>query len=189
MKLDFKVKAIGFVVIVFLGLFWVNSQTTSADIAPKQQTQQPQNQAQQASQQEAPMAPAFTLQDVDGKKVSLADYKGKVVFLNFWATWCGPCRAEIPHFVELVDKYESEGFAILGISVDSPNDHKKIPDFMDKYKINYPVLLDDNKTRWDYGGIQSIPTTFVIDREGKALGKIVGARSKEQFEGIIKQVL
>ncbi len=187
MKFDFKLKAIVFVVDVFAGLFWLNS--ISAPNSANAQPQKSQPQAKQVNKDEAPNAPEFKLQDLDGNTVSLSDYKGKVVFVNFWATWCPPCRAEIPHFVELIDEYGKDGFAIIGISIDDPGDHKKIPGFMKQYKINYPILLDDNKTRFDYGGIGSIPTTFVIDREGKALGKIVGARSKEQFEGIIKQVL
>ncbi len=182
MKFDFKLKAIVFVVVVFAGLFWLNSIS-----APNSANAQPQ--AKQVSKDEAPNAPEFKLQDLDGNSVSLADYKGKVVFVNFWATWCPPCRAEIPHFVELVDKYGEDGFAILGISVDDPKDFKKIPEFKENYKINYPILLSNGKVTRDYGGIGGIPTTFVIDREGKVLGKIVGAKSKEQFEGIIKQVL
>jgi len=187
MKLDFKIKAIAFVILVFGGLFWINSQYASTSVNAQPQKNTAQTQA--VSQNQNPVAPAFTLKDVEGHNVSLADYKGKLVFVNFWATWCPPCRAEIPHFVELVDKYGKDGFAILGISVDDPKDHKKIPGFMNKFDINYPILLDDNKTRYDYGGIESIPTTFVINREGKALGKIVGSRSKEQFEQIVLQEL
>jgi cytochrome c-type biogenesis protein len=192
MKFDLKMKIILFVVIVFGGLFWYNSTSIPSGVVAKPQensSQQNSTQAKPVGEQKAPDAPPFTLKNINGGEVSLADYKGKVVFVNFWATWCPPCRAEIPHFVELIDKYGKDGFVILGISVDDQKDHKKIPAFMKKYKINYPILLDDNKTRFDYGGIRSIPTTFVIDREGKVLGNIVGSRSKEQFEDIIKQVL
>ncbi len=192
MKFDLKMKIILFVVIIFGGLFWYNSTSIPSGVVAKPQeksSQQNSTQTKPAGEQKTPDAPPFTLKNINGGEVSLADYKGKVVFVNFWATWCPPCRAEIPHFVELIDKYGKDGFAILGISVDDKKDHKKIPAFMKKYKINYPILLDDNKTRFDYGGIRSIPTTFVIDREGKVLGNIVGSRSKEQFEDIIKQVL
>lgn len=190
MKFDFKIKVIAFVAIVFVGLFWLNSQSSSMDIG--EQPAQPKNnssQSQQGSDDKIPFAPSFTLKDLAGNNVSLSDYKGKVVFVNFWATWCPPCRAEIPHFVELVEKYGEDGFAILGISVDDPKDYKKIPDFKERFKINYPILLSDGKVASDYGGIRSIPTTFVVDRDGKELGKIVGTRSKARFEQIVKQVL
>ncbi len=100
MKLDFKIKAIAFVVVVFAGLLWVNSQFASAGNVNVQQ-QKNTSKAQPASKQDIPYAPAFALQDINGNTVSLADYRGKVVFVNFWATWCPPCRAEIPHFVDL----------------------------------------------------------------------------------------
>jgi peroxiredoxin len=187
MKFDLKMKAIAFVVIVFAGLFWLNS--TSATDNVKEETPQSSTAAEKVSNEETPSAPNFSLQDLEGNSVSLADYRGKVVFVNFWATWCPPCRAEIPHFVELVNQYGKDGFAILGISVDDPKDQNKIPGFKEKYKINYPILLSNGQVANDYGGIRSIPTTFVVDREGKALGKIVGSRSKKQFEEIIKEAL
>ena len=187
MKFDFKIKAIVFVVIVFGGLFWLNSQSIPDSV--NAQTQNSSVPAQQTGKAQNPFAPNFTLQDLEGNNVSLADYKGKVVFVNFWATWCPPCRAEIPHFVDLIDQYGEDGFAILGISVDDPKDHNKIPGFKDKFNINYPILLANGKVTRDYGGIRSIPTTFVLDRDGRALGKIVGSRSKEQFEEIIKKAL
>ena len=96
---------------------------------------------------------------------------------------------EIPHFVKLIDKYEGD-LAILGVSVDNPKDYEKIPAFSSDYNINYPILLDNTgEVNYLYGGIQSIPTTFVLNREGKALGRIVGARSYEQFEGMLETIL
>ncbi len=134
-------------------------------------------------------APDFTLKDINGNPVKLSDYKGKLVFVNFWATWCPPCRAEIPSFVELIEKYGDQGFTILGISVDKPADLEKIPAFMDKMKMNYPVLIASTEVVQAYGGISSIPTTFVINKEGNVLGRIVGSRSREMFESIIKKYL
>ena len=126
---------------------------------------------------------------LDGSKFKLENHKGKVVVLDFWATWCGPCRMEIPHFVKLVDKYEDD-LVILGVSVDDPNAYEKIPAFSSNYNINYPILLDDKReVSYMYGGISSIPTTFVLNRQGKALGRIVGARSYEQFEGLLKEIM
>jgi peroxiredoxin len=193
MKNSIVWKAAAFFVVLLAGLFFLNMESDNGEAQekPATTTETKQAPAQQASQeQQAPEAPLFTLKDLEGKDVSLKDYRGKVVFVNFWATWCPPCRGEIPHFVKLIDKYEDKGFAILGISVDKPSDVKKIPDFAKKFKINYPILWDEgNKVAQTYGGITGIPTTFVLDREGRALTKIPGALSYEQFEDIIKQVL
>lgn len=188
MKKFSKYKAAAVAGIIVVGLFLL-----SIDFQQKESVSEKSSEATKTNpvaEQERPPAPLFTLEDIDGQNISLADYKGKIVFVNFWATWCAPCRAEIPDFVKLIDKYGDDGFDILGVSVDNPNDYKKIPAFMDQYKMNYPVLLDKvGQVNHLYGGIQSIPTTFVLDREGKALGRIVGARSYEQFEDILKQIL
>ena len=135
-----------------------------------------------------PEAPDFALQDLEGNIVKLSDYKGKVVFVNFWATWCPPCRAEIPYFVELVDEYKDD-FIVLGITVDNQRDLPKVPSFAESYKINYPILVANNETVAAYGGISNIPTTFVVDPEGLVVGRIVGSRPKEQFEQIIKDTM
>jgi len=153
-------------------------------------TQQGSSQPPQAvSQEQAPQAPDFTLQDMDGNMVSLSDYRGKLVFVNFWATWCGPCRNEIPHFVELIDKYGDDGFVILGITVDNPDDLPKVPAFMESYKINYPVLKANGNVVAAYGGISSIPQTFVVGRDGSAIGRIEGSRPYETFEKIVQSLL
>ena len=187
MKKDQKLKAILFFVALFAVLFWFSL---------PQESEKPQTQAtakpatdDTKQTQELPEAPLFTLKDLDGDDVSLADYRGKIVFVNFWATWCGPCRMEIPHFVKLTDKYEDD-LVILGISVDNPNDYEKIPAFSSNFNINYPILLDNTgEVSYKYGGVSSIPVTFVLNRDGRALGRIVGARSYEQFEGLLKQIM
>lgn len=130
-------------------------------------------------------APDFTLMDINGNAVSLSDFEGKVVFLNFWATWCRPCRMEIPHFIELIDKY-GDDFVVLGVAIDN-REFEKVPPFMDNMGINYPVVLDTKGVSNMYGGIRSIPTTFVISREGKAVEMIVGSRPKDEFENLIKK--
>jgi len=190
MNMNTKWKAIAGFAVILAGLMWFafQPQETTANSATSKPAAQ--NTATQSTgENEAPMAPAFTLKNLEGDYVSLADYRGKVIFVNFWATWCPPCRQEIPHFVKLVEKYGEDGFVILGISVDDPSDFGKVPGFADSYNINYPILFGNQIVASQYGGIESIPTTFVIDREGRALGKIIGARPYEQFENIVKQVL
>lgn len=135
-----------------------------------------------------PDAPNFSLKDLENNDVQLSDYKGKVVFVNFWATWCGPCRAEIPYFIDLVNKYDKDGFVVLGIALD-PREFTKVPDFVKKIGINYPVLFDQSGVSEVYGGIQSIPTTFVVNRDGKVVEMIIGSRPKEVFESIIQSNL
>ncbi|MBN2424418.1 MAG: TlpA family protein disulfide reductase [Calditrichaceae bacterium] len=135
-----------------------------------------------------PTAPNFALPDLNGETISLSDFREKVVFINFWATWCPPCRVEIPYFIELIDKYEGEGFVVLGVALD-PREFDKVQPFADQIGINYPVVLDKTGASNLYGGIRSIPTTFVVNREGKVVEQIVGSRPKAEFERIIKKWL
>lgn len=131
----------------------------------------------------------FTLKDMNGAEVRLADLKGKVVLLNFWATWCGPCRLEIPSFVELQEKYADQGFRIIGISVDDPPE--ALPPFAKRFKINYPLVVgvDREDVQKAYGPIFGVPMTFIIGRDGRICMKHVGPASKEQFESEIKSLL
>jgi cytochrome c biogenesis protein CcmG/thiol:disulfide interchange protein DsbE len=133
-------------------------------------------------------APAFTLMDLNGKKVSLSDFKGKVVILDFWATWCPPCVREIPHFIELYKEYKDNGFAMVGISVDQQGINV-VKAFNQRFKINYPILMADSQISRAYGNITGIPTTFVIDPAGKIYRMYVGYRSKSVFETDIKKLL
>ena len=133
-------------------------------------------------------APAFTLQDLNGKNVSLADFRGKVVVLDFWATWCPPCVKEIPHFVELHEQYKDKGVEIVGISLDQAG-VSVVKAFVQKYQINYPILMTDGKVDKAFGGILGIPTTFVIDSVGNIRQKYVGYRDKAVFETDIKTLL
>src|SRR5690242_2478146 len=111
------------------------------------------------------IAPRWELQNVDGHTVRSADFKGKVVILDFWATWCPPCRAEIPGLIELQKQYGKQGLAVIGVSVDQDG-ASAVKAFAQKFGMNYPVLLADPKVVQAYGGIEAIPTTFVIDRAG-----------------------
>ncbi len=135
-----------------------------------------------------PSAPDFTLPDLEGNQLSLSDYKDKVIFINFWATWCPPCRAEIPYFIDLVNQYGDDGFVVLGIALD-PREFDKVAPFVEQMNINYPVVLDKNGVQNLYGGIGSIPTTFVVNRNGEVVDQIVGSRPKAEFERIIKKWL
>jgi len=130
----------------------------------------------------------FTLPGLDGKAVKLSAYKGKVVLLNFWATWCGPCKAEIPGFVELQTQYKND-LVIVGLSVDDPADKAKA--FADQYKVNYPIVLglghDDIQDA--YGPIYGIPASFLISRDGKVCKRHLGIAPKSQFEREIKGLL
>ncbi len=126
----------------------------------------------------------FTLESNQGDKITLSQLKGKVVILDFWATWCPPCRAAIPKLIELYDKYQSQGLVILGIALDERSNVIKL---VQEMGINYPVLFDDKVTSKKYE-IQSIPTLFVIDRKGKQVHKEIGF-SKEGFKQIEKKVV
>lgn len=132
-------------------------------------------------------APDFTLTDLEGNEISLSDYKGKVIFLNFWATWCPPCRAEIPGFVEMYEKHKDMGMKILGISLDEAG-KKKVLDFVKKYKINYPVALGTNKIVRDYRPGNFVPSTIIIDKYGKIRHKHIGYLNKRTLEKYFLQL-
>ncbi len=134
-------------------------------------------------------APNFTLKDVNGDKVQLADYKGKVVLLDFWATWCGPCKIEIPWFMEFEQQYKNKGFAVLGVSMDDDG-WSVVKPYLEKLKVNYRIVLGNDKVGELYGGVDSLPTTFLIDREGRIASTHVGlAGGKEDFRNEIVHLL
>jgi peroxiredoxin len=131
-------------------------------------------------------APSFTLTDLSGKSVSLADFRGKVVILDFWATWCPPCKKEIPDFIDLQKAYGQKGVEIIGIALDEPY---KVSAFVQQNGVNYTVLLGNDAIAARYGGIDGIPTTFVIDRKGKIVNRFEGFRPRDVFESEIKKLL
>lgn len=136
---------------------------------------------------EHPLAPAFSLTDISGKPLNLSDYKGKVVMLDFWATWCGPCRIEIPWFVELQNRYGGQGFVVIGISMD--DGPAPVVEFYRELKMNYPVAMGNERLGELYGGILGLPTTFLIGRDGRIYAKHVGASDISVFEEEIKQLV
>jgi cytochrome c biogenesis protein CcmG/thiol:disulfide interchange protein DsbE len=126
------------------------------------------------------MAPDFALSaSGTGKKLHLSDFKGKVRIVNFWATWCPPCRAEIPEFVKFYNEMKGRGVEIIGISLDRDGDQVVAP-FVKEHHITYPVVLGDESTADAYGGIRGIPTTFIIDRKGRIVKKYVGMPAAEE---------
>ena len=132
-------------------------------------------------------APDFKLAALDGKTVTLADLRGKVVFLNFWATWCGPCRAEVPDLVELQSRYKDR-LQIIGLDVDD-DDPAEVKEFADEYKVNYPVVMIPDDLRVQYGGIPALPTSFVLDTEGRVVQKHVGLLDPALYETEIRALL
>ena len=131
-------------------------------------------------------APDFSLVDISGNTVSFSQFSGKVVILDFFASWCPPCRQEIPDFIELQKLYGDSGFTMIGVSLVSAQESKS---FSERMGINYPVLVDDGKVSDIYGPIRSIPTTFVIGRDGKIAKIYIGYRDKAVFEADIKKLL
>jgi peroxiredoxin len=143
-------------------------------------------------------APEFTLPDTTGRKVSLSSYKGKAVVLDFWATWCAPCKIEIPWLAKLHDQYASQGLEVIGVSEDDldlddkvalAKEKKEITDSAAKLGINYPVLFDDSQVAKPYGGIDALPTTFFVDRNGKVVAATIGLVDKDEIEADIKKAL
>ncbi len=145
-------------------------------------------------------APTFVLEDLAGKKVSLASYRGKAVLVNFWATWCGPCKIETPWLVELRNKYASQGFEVLGVDAEgddlAPGDKAgwaknkaEVERFIQQMKMPYPVLINGDSISAPYGGIDALPTSFFLDREGTVVAAQLGLSSESAMEANIKKAL
>ncbi len=132
-------------------------------------------------------APNFVLTSTDGKNIKLSDFRGKVVIVDFWATWCPPCRKGIPDLIELQKEFK-DNLVVIGISLDQDTKSDVIP-FMKKYGINYPIVYGDNQVVMEYGSINAIPTSFVINKEGKIVDKHIGLVPKSDYESKIKEIL
>jgi cytochrome c biogenesis protein CcmG/thiol:disulfide interchange protein DsbE len=143
-------------------------------------------------------APDFALEDLSGKKVSLASFKGNAVLVNFWATWCAPCKIETPWLIELRDQYAAQGFEILGVSADDldrdnaatlTKEKQEIAHSAEQLHIPYPVLIDGGSLDKDYGGLDELPMSFFVDRSGKVVAAQMGLTSKDEMESNIKKAL
>ncbi len=156
--------------------------------------------AQYVSPLQGKPAPAFGLDDLTGKKVTLASYRGKAVLINFWATWCGPCRIETPWLIELRNKYAAQGFEILGVDTEGDDlqksdtagwakDKAAVGKFVAQMKVPYPVMVDGDSISRDYGGLDDLPTSFFVDRKGTVVATQVGLTSESEIEGNIRKAL
>ncbi len=133
-------------------------------------------------------APKWTLKDLNGAVVSSEQFKGKVVVVDFWATWCPPCREEIPGYIELADKYAKDGLVIVGVSLDQAG-VDVVKAFAARSKITYPLVMGDDAAVTAFGGVEALPTTFLIDRDGQVRDRKVGMVEKEDYEKRILAVL
>jgi thiol-disulfide isomerase/thioredoxin len=133
-------------------------------------------------------APDFSLEDLEGKTVRLSDSGGKVRLVDFWATWCAPCREEIPQFKELYAQYKDQGFELIGIAMDEEG-AKVVRPFVEKHQVSYTNLLGNEKVEQAFGGVLGYPTAFFIDRDGKIVDSYVGGVPKRVFEARLRELL
>ena len=133
-------------------------------------------------------APDFSLKDATGTTVKLSDLKGKVVLLNFWATWCGPCKVEIPWFISFQQQYKDQNFAVLGVAFDDDG-WDAVKPYIAEHKINYRIMVGNDALDKAYGGIESLPTTFIIGRDGRIVSRHVGLISKSTYQEEIARLL
>ena len=135
----------------------------------------------------APLAPSFTVRALDGRSVRLSDYKGKAVVLDFWATWCAPCRASLPHLNEVQGRFSKQGLVVLGLSVDDA-EPQTVRRFADKLGLKFRMAMADERVLDLYGPIRTIPTTFFINRRGEVTRRVVGYIDSETLEGYVREL-
>lgn len=157
-------------------------------LTPDGKAQSPQASPEEGSRLRGKAAPAFVLKDMDGKKVSLSDYKGRPVLVNFWATWCAPCKLEMPWFEDFRKQYASQGFEVLGIAEDDAG-KDEIAKAVKKTGVSYPILLTDGKVAPAYGGVDYLPMSFYVDRGGVVVEETAGLASRDEVEANIKKTI
>ena len=140
------------------------------------------------SQPNLKQAPDFSVKDENGATVKLADYRGKVLLLNFWATWCGPCKIEIPWFMQFEQQYKNKGFEVLGVAMDDDG-WKAVKPYASDHKMNYRVVLGNDSMATAYGGVDALPTTFIINQDGKILTSHVGLVNRDDYVNEIQSLL
>jgi cytochrome c-type biogenesis protein len=165
---------VGFVVALMLYVGYHRARRSGPDFAPRLTT--------------SSLAPDFSLESLEGKTMRLSDYRGKAVLLNFWATWCGPCKIEMPWFVEFQNQYAAQGLQIVGVAMDDAS-KEDIGKFAKDMGVNYPILIGKEAVGDQYGGVPALPETFLIGRDGKIVDKIIGLRGKAEIEDSIKKAL
>jgi peroxiredoxin len=133
-------------------------------------------------------APDFSLQALDGKTTRLSDFRGKAVLLNFWATWCSPCKIEMPWFVDLQKQYGSQGLQIVGVAMDDAST-EDIAKFAKDMGVNYPILIGKEAVGDEYGGVPALPESFLIARDGRIVDRIIGLKGKAEIEDAVKKAL
>jgi len=146
------------------------------------------------AQESAPLpaaqkAPAWKLKDLDGHEVSAEQFKGKVVIVDFWATWCGPCVGEIPNYVALQKKYGKDGLVVIGALTHDPKTPAAVRAFADKLGMNYTIVVSNDATEEAFGGFEAIPTTFLISRDGRILHQKTGALPADEYEKLVQSAL
>lgn len=176
----------GIVLIVIIGV--VALMIYSGARLSRQSAQAGGAQPPEGSMKAGSMAPNFELKTLDGKPVKLSDYRGKAVLLNFWATWCAPCKVEMPWFVDFYKQYQTQGLEVVGIALDDSS-HDEIAKFVKDMNINYTVLQGTEDVGDAYGGVNVFPTTFFIDRNGKIVNVVYGLKDHSGLEEDIKSAL
>jgi peroxiredoxin len=135
------------------------------------------------------MAPDFELKSLDGKTVKLSSLRGKAVLLNFWATWCGPCKIETPWIVDLSKRYQAQGLEVVGVSMDDSTSRDDVVKFVQDMNINYTIVMGTEAVGDSYGGVGVLPVTYYIDRNGKIVNTVIGIKSQSDMEDDIKKAL
>lgn len=172
----------GFFIGVIVLLFVINNMGNEPEQGPYPPNYVP------AAQRTSAQAPDFSLPTTDGKILKLSNLKGKVVIIDFWATWCPPCRKGIPDLIELKKKYGGKGLEIVGVSVDAETKNQVVP-FIKDHGINYPVVYGNQNVSELYGGIEAIPTTFIIDKQGKIVASYQGLMPALTYENHVRKLL